>query len=171
MDIEKYLKEFEQYGRDTPTFSLNGIQTYARVCDVYDGDSLHVVIPLFDTYYRFPLRLSGVDTCELRSANDTLVKLAVKARNRVIQWISKALTWEIESLQSRKEIQQFFESKVHLIWIDCLDFDKFGRVLANVKLRPNDDQTLADVLIQEKLAYAYEGGTRLSEDELTEYFS
>jgi endonuclease YncB( thermonuclease family) len=44
-----------------------------------------------------------------------------------------------------------------------MHFDKYGRVLVKCKTHPQNKETIADVLIKEKLGYEYYGETKLSE--------
>ena len=51
------------------------------------------------------------------------------------------------------------------MWIECVDFDKYGRLLTNVFLNKEDDKSISDILLEEKLAYKYNGDTKLTEEE------
>ena len=44
-------EQFKLYDYKTPKFSLNGVKTYGRVVDVIDGDTLAIVIPIFENKY------------------------------------------------------------------------------------------------------------------------
>ena len=52
-----------------PLFSLVGQEHNAKVVDVYDGDSIKIVIKLSGTFQKFNCRLADIDTPELRSKN------------------------------------------------------------------------------------------------------
>ncbi len=54
--------ELENHSKDTLVFSLNGHKTHAKVVNVYDGDTIHVVFKYFDTYYKWICRIAHVDT-------------------------------------------------------------------------------------------------------------
>ncbi len=159
---------FRQYGGSTPYFSLKDTKTYARVTSVYDGDTIHVVIPIFNTFYKFPVRLSGIDTCEIKSKNAENKEKALRARNRLFELVTnKPLD---ASLKTKKDLDKYLESDVFLLWLHCLEFDKYGRLLANVYKSAEDSTTsFSDMLINEKLAYSYDGGTKLTEDDQLKY--
>jgi endonuclease YncB( thermonuclease family) len=159
MDIEI----FKQYGGSTPELSMNGLKTYGRLIDVYDGDTIKVILPAFNSYYKFTLRLNGIDTCEIKSKQNELKDYAIKARNRVLEIITN----NNNNINTKKEIKELLESNVYLIWVECLESDKYGRVLANV-YKDKDTKSLSNILLEENLAYKYSGKTKLSENEILE---
>ena len=50
------------------------------------------------------------------------------------------------------------------MYVKCHDFDKYGRLLLDLYL-DKDEKSISDVLLEEKLAYVYNGKTKLNEDE------
>jgi endonuclease YncB( thermonuclease family) len=156
MDKER----FRQYGGATPSFSLNGVQTAARVVDVYDGDTMTCVLPMHDQYYKFTVRLAGIDTCEVKGKNR---EHALRARNRVLELVTGTPV-VADTVTTRKKVKALLERDVHLVWLHCQEFDKYGRLLAEARERP-DAKTFSQILIDEKLAYAYQGDTKLTEEE------
>lgn len=156
MDKER----FRQYGGATPPFSLAGMQTAARVVDVYDGDTMTCVVPLHDQYYKFTVRLAGIDTCEVKGKNK---EHALRARSRVLELVTGAAV-TADAVSTRKKVQALLDRDVHLVWLHCQEFDKYGRLLAEVREGP-DQKTFSQILIEEKLAYAYQGDTKLTEEE------
>ena len=149
--------------------SLNGIKTFAKVVNVKDGDTIELIIPSFNGYYRYNTRINGIDTCEIHSTNTDIKDMAKKAKNRVIELL---LNKNIENLKemNRKYIKSIFEKENIIVWVECYDFDKYGRLLANVflydeKLNKIDKNSISDILISEKLAYKYDGGTKLTEED------
>lgn len=163
MSIEERFRPFKS---DTPKFSLAGKSLWARVVSVYDGDTLKIVVPLFDSYFKFDCRVYGIDTCEMKSSTSENKNRACLARNRLIELITHGEHKPFLA-STKKEITKIFDDNVYLIWVQCLDFDKYGRLLIIPFLKENSDP-LADVLIAEKLAYAYEGKTKLSEQQQNE---
>ena len=76
-----------------PEFSLEGQKLLAKVVGVYDADTCRVVFFLHDRPVRFSVRLTGIDTPEMRPSRnkpnrDLEKKLAVRARNRLIQLVT-----------------------------------------------------------------------------------
>lgn len=156
---------YNKYTLSTPSVSLEGVTTWCRVLDVYDGDSITVAMPLQDKQYvyKFPVRIDGIDTCEMNSKLSENRYKAVLAKERVIQLITGL--HRLPPIKNRKEIQEIFASEVYLMWIECKGMDKYGRVLANVKKDPQTTDSISSTLLQEKLAYPYNGGTKMTEDQ------
>lgn len=145
-------------GYETPKLTLCGLSTQARVVDVVDGDSLTVVVPCFGTFYKFSLRIDGIDACELRSTHEKNKILAMSAKAAVFHMITGQVT-DIDNLK----IRDFLQKNYTVVYLTCKDFDKYGRLLAQVKTSFGDD--VACRLITEKLVTAYCGGKKLSEEE------
>jgi endonuclease YncB( thermonuclease family) len=157
MDIEI----IKQYGGSTPELSINGLNTFGRLIDVYDGDTVKVILPAFNSYYKFTIRLNGIDTCEIKSKQIELKDYAIKARNRVLELI----TGINNNINTKKEIKDLLESNVYLVYVECLESDKYGRILANI-YKNKDSQSISDILLEENLAYKYSGKTKLSDNEI-----
>jgi endonuclease YncB( thermonuclease family) len=147
-----------------PFFTLNGIETWARVSDVYDGDTITIIFELFDNiYYKFNARLSHLDTCEIRSGNETVKHLALKARSRLFELVTGT---SLPLTATRKETQFLLSEKHYLVWCHCHDFDKYGRVLIDVFKNNEISQiSFSKILIDEKLGYLYQGNAKLSDEE------
>lgn len=158
------LDQFKSYNiNNTEFFTLNGIKTYARLVDVYDGDTITCIIPVFNNYYKFHIRLNDLDTCEIKNKNDELKKRALLARHTILNIICNNNNLDLHC--SRKEIQDYLSINVYLVYLDCLTFDKYGRVLANVYESHISEKTLSQILIDQQLGYHYDGKKKLTEDE------
>lgn len=155
---------FAPYNNKTPEFSLFGTSTYARVTSVHDGDTLTCIIPIFNQFFKFTTRLNGIDTCEITSDNAANKQLAVKARNRLIDIITHGDSKNM-LLDGRKFVCDLFDKDIYLIWLECGSFDKYGRLLVTAKLHQEDPKSFSQILIDEHLAYKYDGGKKLSEEE------
>lgn len=148
----------EKYDISTPMFTLSGIKTYARLVDVYDGDTITCVFNIFgENYYRFNLRLNGIDTAELKS-NDLIDKdRALRARHKVLS--SCCNEYNLKKDCNRSDIRKYLKDNIIIVWVECLDFDKYGRILANV-YKEKDDICISEILLNCDLAYKYDGGTK-----------
>ena len=141
-------------------FSLEGQVHWAKCVKTYDGDSIHIVIHFKGGFARFPCRLEGIDTAELRSNNDAERAHAEKARD-------------------------YLRSRVggRIVLVHCGGWDKYGRLLVTVFV-PNDEgasvaattaagdvdlasscTNINDELVRRKFAYAYEGYQRKTFEE------
>lgn len=157
---ETMLIDWTKYNSDTTTtFSLKGTECYGRVVQIHDGDTITVIIPLFDTnkFYKFSVRLSGIDTCEVSSTTEENKILAIKAKNRLIELVTSTTT--------ATDIKSYLQNNITLVYLKCLDFDKYGRLLATVYKNNNNDVEISfsDILIKEKLGYCYTGKKKLTE--------
>lgn len=155
--------ELKYFNYDTPYFSLNGINTFARVVNVIDGDTISLILPLFDKYFKFHVRINGIDTCEVHSDDKEIKDKGLKAKYRVIELLSKKDIKDILCI-TRKQIIELFNNFVCVIWVECLEFDKYGRLLANVFIN-DKTKSIANILIDEKLAYKYDGSKKLTEEQ------
>lgn len=156
------MEELKKCNIDTPSFSLDGTNTYAKVISVKDGDTIVLAIPFLHTFFKFDCRLNNIDTCEIHSSNMKLKEKGLQAKCRVIELLSKQT---VEQTLSKKDIQNIFDINCCIVWIKCYDFDKYGRLLIDVYLNENEKKCVSDILLEEKLAYSYHGLTKLSEEE------
>ena len=113
------MDELKKCSIETPTFSLEGINTYAKVVSVIDGDTIVLVIPFLNTYFKFNCRLSNIDTCEIHSSNKKLKEFGIKAKYRLIELISKKKL-NLEDDVSKKDIQQIFYTNCFLNFMECI---------------------------------------------------
>jgi endonuclease YncB( thermonuclease family) len=155
-------EDFKQYGGSTPGLSINGLKCYGRLIDVYDGDTVKVILPTFNSYYKFTIRLNGIDTCEIKSKDKILQENGIKARDRVLELLTN------NKKDTKKDIKNLLESEVFLVWVECFDNDKYGRILANIYKDENEKKSISEILLEEKLAYSYEGKKKLSNDDIKE---
>jgi endonuclease YncB( thermonuclease family) len=169
---------------DTPPFRIEPSQQWVRVIDVYDGDTMTCILKLHMKYpYRFQIRLSGIDACEMRSRNPVLKAKALEARQCVLQEVTRCSDATLQTLQTRNEIKAFLNKTPSFVWLHATSFDKYGRVLANVYLNKpktlskssakisTPPQSLSDVLIDRGLAFPYDGHAKLSEEAQCERFT
>ena len=133
-------KLLEQYSSKTNKFTLNGHKTYAKCVHVYDGDTIHAVfkLPNSNECHKWVIRLMGIDTPEMKSKN-----AAEKAK----------------ATETRDYLKKMILDKI--IVLDCLEFDKYGRLLANIYLEGTPgEKSMNQTLIDNGYAKAYDGGTK-----------
>ena len=124
---------------DISIFSLNGYSTQAKVVDVYDGDTCTIVFKWEGKYRKFKCRCYGYDSPEMKPRlkienRDEIKENAMKAKKRLI------------------------ELTTYIVRVECMDFDKYGRLL--VKLYKNNNILINDIMINEGHGYVYHGGTK-----------
>lgn len=148
---------FKPHTIDTPAFTLPVTETLARLVHVYDGDTITVVFPVFNKYYKFSVRLAGIDTCEMKSKNSVNKQLAVKARDRLFELATA-------TSHTCNDIKGYLNDHVIMVRLFMRGYDKYGRLLCKVT-SPDGLVDFANVLLEESLAYCYTGETKLSEQD------
>lgn len=158
-DIQQIKEQFRMYGGSTPSFSLQGQKLYGRVVSIYDGDTMTLVLPVFEQYFKYNVRLMGIDTCEMKSKSAENKDRAHQARNAVFSSLGIPI-----HLSTRKDIQKYLQDNITVVSINCGDFDKYGRLLGDV-FAVNSSESLSEMLIRQGLAYRYYGETKLTEEQ------
>lgn len=137
---------------NTPPFSLSGNIYRGKVSSIYDGDTMTCIIEMFtDRFYQMKCRLQGIDTPEMIGSDHVQ---AVIARNRVIQLIANMDAGNM----SRNMIKEFFNTHNFYVVLKCGNFDKYGRLLAEVYTEDNyknEGESINQILLNENLAIAY----------------
>ena len=110
--------------------------TDVKVLDVYDGDTITVAGDVQGVYFRFVIRILGIDTPEIRTANAQEKQAGIQARNC------------LESLIADQ-----------IIRVSNITPDKYGgRFLAHVMY---NDIDVAQYMIRQGHALAYDGGKKV----------
>lgn len=104
MDWSKIDNEVKQ-------FSLSGKKFIGKCVDVYDGDTVKVVFSVdgMDEVYKWNCRINRIDTPEIRTKNIKEKEFAKIVRDKLREKILNKL-----------------------VIVDCLDFDKYGRLLVEI---------------------------------------
>jgi len=149
MSLESKLLTIKK--EDVEWLSLNGIICQCKVIDVYDGDTVTLIIPYYDTYKMIKCRLLNIDTAEKRTKNKEEKKFA---------------------LDTTEYMKTLILDKI--IWVRCSNFDKYGRTLGSLYLSKDDfdnDKSLNMRLIKEGYAYLYNKKTGLKKKDFNEWYN
>lgn len=150
---------------NTPPWSLAGWRGYARIVDVYDGDTVKAILEYSpDATAIFNVRVLGIDAPEIKSLDAADRERAKCARNYVVDWCCTAsrgcagstpccscrrghrcaddtteatTTAASDAYDSRKHIQAALQSHVCVAVLDVRGLDKYGRLLAHVRCAPD----------------------------------
>lgn len=117
------------------------------VVKVYDGDTITIAtkMPWKDSpYYRFSIRVNGIDCPEIRTKNDNEKKCAYIAR----ELLEKKLMNNIVTLKN-------------------VSLEKYGRILADVFIGEED---ISQILLNENLAVVYHGGKKQCPEDWYTYY-
>ena len=133
------IKDLEQCNDKTPVLSLNGITTLAKCTKCYDADTVHLVIPFNNGYYRWTCRLEEIDSAEIKSKNKEE---------------------QIYATRSRDYLKNLILDKI--VNVKCGKFDKYGRLLVYISI---NNININDHLVEKGYAYKYNGGTKIEFNE------
>lgn len=124
-----------------PLFTFNKEKHMAKVVSCYDGDTIKCVFKHDGKYQKFKVRMYGYDSPERRPSRKIpeeeriiIKKNARKARNRLMELILNKI-----------------------VIIECMKFDKYGRLLAIVYL---NNENINQVMINEGHGKEYYGGKK-----------
>lgn len=154
-------------------FSLENKIFYGKIVDVYDADTCKAIFYLNDQIVKFTIRLKGVDSPEIKPPikdphRNYQIMAAKQSRNRLIQ-LSTDCNIQIEDESKKTIIQKIIDNNKKIIKIKCFEFDKYGRLLAELydcennnfgANNNNNSKSFNDILIDENYAYRYDGGTK-----------
>ena len=124
---------------DAPFFSLNGLQTRAKIVHVYDGDTVHGIIILNKKPKKFKIRMLGYDSPEM--------KPSLKQENREEE--------KQAALRAKNALSGLILNKV--VEIQFFDFDKYGRPLAEIYV---NRVKVNDWMVENEHGYKYDGKTK-----------
>tara|TARA_E500000178_G_C16975221_1_gene732990 strand:+ start:1077 stop:1559 length:483 start_codon:yes stop_codon:yes gene_type:complete len=116
-------------------FGFEGETKTSKVVSVYDGDTIKIVFPVLRKLYKFNCRITGVDTPEIRTRDKKEKELGISVRDKLREKILNKV-----------------------VKIKCGDFDKYGRLL--VEVITDEGENIKEWLINNKYAFAYDGGTK-----------
>lgn len=174
--IQKFnVNDFTKYNYDNcETLFKSGYQTIGRVVDIYDGDTFTVIIEFQKKYIKYPVRLYGIDTCEMKSKDKDSKELAYKARELLYNLITDDKLDDYKC--KRTDIRQKLNDKIYLVRLDIIGLEKYGRLLAKVYKYNNTKQNFfsinfknnegeafkefSNILLKNNLAYIYDGKTK-----------
>lgn len=136
---------------NTPRFSLTGFQSWCRVVDIIDGDTLIVIMEYNNNIYQFHVRLVNINAKEWKSQDE----LALKAKERILNLVTKASPAITLDRKSHKKVaieKLNTNESVYLVWLECHGLDAFGRILGDVFC---DNISVSQILLKEGLVDPY----------------
>jgi len=162
---------------DVQEFTLNNTITQCKVVYVYDGDTIHIVLRHNNKLTRFICRMNMIDCPEIcpkntdiKNTNDietinklkTIKNLEIKSAIESKYYLLKQVVNIpiINYKMTKKEIKSFCAESEKLMWVKCLKFDKYGRLLIELFNSKNDKISINQLMIDNKYAITYNGGTK-----------
>ena len=136
------LETLDAFDKKTPTFTLKDTFKICKIVDVYDGDTIRGVFENNGVYNKWTIRMYGYDSPEIRPSRKLPNRDEIKAKAR----------------ESRDYLREKVLNKT--VFLHCLDFDKYGRVLANVYIDELGETSVNDHMVEMNYGYTYFGGTK-----------
>jgi endonuclease YncB( thermonuclease family) len=141
---DELICELNKCDKKTHKFSLDGIVKLCKVVDIYDGDSCRVVFKNNNIINKWNVRMNGYDSPEIRPSK--------KLENR--DEIKK------KAIEAKNYLKSLIMNDNQLVYLKCLDFDKYGRLLGEIYINKTDTESVNDLMIKNNYAYEYHGGTK-----------
>tara|TARA_B100000886_G_scaffold330008_1_gene279987 strand:- start:517 stop:957 length:441 start_codon:yes stop_codon:yes gene_type:complete len=141
IDMCEILKNCD---RKTKKFSLEGQTKLCKVVSVYDGDTCNVVFDHNGVINRWNIRMNGYDTPEMRPSKKLPNRDEIKQK----------------AIQSRDFLKSLIFNNEQLVYLKCGKFDKYGRLLGEIYINENDEESVNSVMIKTGHGYEYHGGTK-----------
>lgn len=127
--------------KTVPKVPLQNQFTLARIEEVYDGDTVKIIVLLSETPVRFSLRILGIDTPELKHGEGRLPEEHLAA------------------VKVREYVKSLFPTNIAKVRIH--DWDKYGgRVLGDLFLPTGEN--VSEILIKGGWARPYRGEKKKS---------
>lgn len=119
---------------DCKAFTFEHLQTKAKVLNIYDGDTCTCAFNTFGLgIFKHKIRLSGIDTAEMKDHDQKIKTLAKKAKEFLVSKI---------------------ENKI--VFLKCYKSDMYGRILADIFI-DGEDKSMSQLLIDNGFALPYDG--------------
>lgn len=136
-EVDELLELETRDSRNTEFYSLNNHEYTCKCVSVYDGDTITIVVKPYSLtkFYKYNIRLMGIDTPEIKT---------------------NSLNEKNKAILARDFLRDIILNKI--LKIRCGKFDKYGRLLGCIYT--NDGVCVNDLLIRENLAYDYSGGKK-----------
>ena len=151
------IHELSKYTYSNTDHLFTKLDTLVRVVNIYDGDTCTIVFKVGDNYYKHNIRLYGIDTCEMKSKNEEQKQKAIQAKQRLFELITKT---KLDNNQTKKQLLEVLNTQVYIVRAKINGLDKYGRLLCELYDMNQDSKSYATILLEEKLAYSYDGGTK-----------
>ena len=150
---------------DVKDYSLDGVKTWGKIVDMYDGDTCRIILVHNDILQKFECRLVGVDTPEMKPSlskehRDQEIINAHKCRNRLLQLVTNCHMPSLDVMMKKPECKKLLDTNTKLIMVKCGEFDKYGRLLVTIFSGEHDQVSANQQLVIENYAKSYDGGKK-----------
>jgi endonuclease YncB( thermonuclease family) len=145
---------------DVQYFSFEGYKTIAKLVSIYDGDTCTLIFNYHGKIVKHKCRIYGIDCPELAPNKDNKnreeeINKSIESRNEVIKLTTNI--GYISDQLSKNDLQKMIDKNTKTINVECLNFDKYGRLLVKIFSNGVD---IGKYMVCKKLAKEYYGGTK-----------
>lgn len=130
--------------RDYPRYTLKDKVYLGKVCEIYDGDTLDIILYLPDdnTFKRCRVKMHGYDSPEIHPRRDAPGREDIKCRALE----SMEALWQYST-----NTELFTYNHTTLVRVECGDWDKYGRIFAKIYRIRNDNLDDIDFCVNEAM--------------------
>jgi endonuclease YncB( thermonuclease family) len=126
-------------------YTLNGKEKWARVVDVYDGDTLNIIFFVGSELQNHKFRLYGIDTPEIKPL--------------------KSISNRDEVIDSAKKSKEYLASLIlnKVVYIKFRQEEKYGRLMGEIyfdNTTTSSNASVNQLMVQNGYAYEYFGGKK-----------
>ena len=113
---------------DFELYSFNGIETFGKIVEMYDGDTCKIILIINNQLQKINCRLLGLDTPEMKPVltkinREEEIINAHKCRNRLLQ-LSTNCECQIDIIMKKPECKKLLDTNTKIIKVKCHEFDK-----------------------------------------------
>lgn len=143
-----------------PNFSLDGYKGWAKIVNVYDGDTFRACVYVHDRVLKFTFRPLGYDAPEMKPRLDTPNREEHK-KNAVIarDYFKDLVSYDGEETTKPGCCFVCTTKGNGLVYLECYKNDKYGRTLVNVFKHPGT-KSINQLMIDSGLVQEYDGKTK-----------
>lgn len=155
---------------DIPYFDLNGYKTEIKVLKIYDGDTFIACMNYMNGYFKFKMRINGIDAPEIKTQNKIESKAGKIVRNLLVKLLTN-IEIENDNECTYNQLNELLKNNTKIINVECGLFDKYGRLLVDVYV---NGENVKDKLLNEyECVKNYTGKTKeqFTENELNNIIS
>jgi len=139
---DKLMELLKEQTNDLPLYSLKGSYC-CKVVDVYDGDTVTIILINRGQFEKYKLRMYGYDSPEMKPLKSITNREEIKNKAKIAK--------DFLSILVLNKICEF----------KSMGNDKYGRLLGNLYIKINDNNIcINELMIKTNHGYPYTGGTK-----------
>lgn len=136
----KMKKKLENATNDIPMFSFAGQSYLVKIVDVYDGDTFTACFEYRGEIIKYKFRCMGYDSPEMKPLKSKKHRKEEKK----------------QAVIAREKFKEYSNCDKDLVVVRCLYFDKYGRILAEVYNRSNNNH-VNKLMLENSHGVRYDG--------------